>query len=374
MIDVDKNRNKVEEILLNKSKEKGFLSEDDIVNTCIDFDLDIIEIDRLCEKLLNQKTIITEDFSNTSKDKDELVDRSQLDYEGILNSISEEYPKCKDIIDVIRNIIPPQPREWQTLIGEAQSGNVYARKRIVEMYLRTVMKHAYNYSKDNYCEFEDAFQNGVLGLIDAIDKYDNTSPDAFPSYFPLWVRQHMQRYGEIKGTVLRYPVHYKDKLMNVVNRACEVLENDKFEEAVELIKDEYAILTDEIHIEHLYPYIDLLEKKEYADVEFENINSEENYNTINNKFDDVNLVEEDMCLEIISSKEMKRSINKALEKLKDREKGIIEMRYGLIDGNEHTLEEVGNMLGVTRERIRQIESKALKKIAKLDKGLKDFLK
>ena len=90
-------------------------------------------------------------------------------------------------------ILPPQSKEWQTIIGEAKNSNVYAKDSIVKMYFRTVMKQSYYYSKGNYCDFEEAFQNGVIGLMNVIEKYDVTSSELFPSYFLLWVRQNMQR-------------------------------------------------------------------------------------------------------------------------------------------------------------------------------------
>ena len=81
------------------------------------------------------------------------------------------------------------------------------------------------------------FQNGVIGLINAIEKYDVTSPDLFPSYFPLWVRQYMQRLGTIRGTILRYPAHYRDQLNIIVSDASSIIEDDNFEEAVSLVTD-----------------------------------------------------------------------------------------------------------------------------------------
>jgi RNA polymerase primary sigma factor len=239
--------------------------------------------------------------------------------------------------------------EWQTIISEAKSGNDYARDRLVLMYLRTVMKQAYYYSKDNYCDFEEAFQNGVIGLMTAIDKYDVTSPDLFSSYFPLWVRQYMQREGTIKGTIMRYPAHYRDQLNIIVSDACSIIEEDNFEDAVGLVSKKARLqsgLSDEEINKYILPYLEIPDELEAEDK-----------------------------IEEFMQSTMKEIVADILDNLKDRERKVLELRYGFKDNQEHTLEEVGNIFHVTRERIRQIETKALRKInaSKRVAFLKDYL-
>lgn len=327
----------IEKLLQIEYEKKGFLLEDDIIDICIEHDLDLVEIDSLCDKLLHQKMIVKDtETKKDSNDNESYVDRSHLDYDALLGKIKVEYPNCAAIIDVISDILPPQSKEWQTIIVEAKNGNSYAKDRMVKMYLRTVMKQAYYFSKDNYCDFEEAFQNGVIGLMNAIEKYDVTSPDLFPSYFPLWVRQYMQRDGTIKGTILRYPAHYRDQLNIVVSDACKVMEDDNFEEAVGLVTEKAIIhsgLTDDEIYKYILPYVSMPEELEAED-------------------DISNMMQG-------TEKEL---IERVLEPLSDRERLVLRLRYGLVDDQEHTLEEVGNILYVTRERVRQIEAKAFRKI------------
>lgn len=327
----------IEKLLQIEYEKKGFLLEDDIIDICIEHDLDLVEIDSLCDKLLHQKMIVKDtETKKDSNDNESYVDRSHLDYDALLGKIKMEYPNCAPIIDVISDILPPQSKEWQTIIVEAKNGNSYAKDRMVKMYLRTVMKQAYFFSKDNYCDFEEAFQNGVIGLMNAIEKYDVTSPDLFPSYFPLWVRQYMQRDCTIRGTILRYPAHYKDQLNIVVSDVCKVMEDDNFEEAVGLVTEKAIIhsgLTDEEIYKYILPYVEIPE----------------------------DLETEDYISDMVQST-MKELIEKVLEPLSDRERLVLRLRYGLVDNQERTLEEVGNILYVTRERVRQIEAKALRKI------------
>jgi len=327
----------IEKLLQIEYEKKGFLLEDDIIDACIEHDLDLVEIDSLCDKLLHQKMIVKDtETKKDSSNNESYVDRSYLDYDALLEKIKLEYPNCAVIIDAISDILPPQSKEWKTIINEAKNGNAYAKERMVKMYLRTVMKQAYYYSKDNYCDFEEAFQNGVIGLITAIEKYDITSPGLFPSYFPLWVRQYMQREGTVRGTILRYPAHYRDQLNIIVSDVSGIIEDDNFEEAVGLVTDKAKLqsgLTDEEISMYVLPYLEIPEDLEAEDM--------------------MPVVEQDIINNMAKN---------ALDLLRDRERLVIELRYGLSDNQERTLEEVGNILNVTRERVRQIESKALGKL------------
>lgn len=327
----------VERILQTEYEKKGFLLEDDIIDICIEHDLDLVEIDNLCDKLLHQKMIVKDaEIKKDVNDTESYVDRSHLDYDALLGKIKYEYPNCAAIIDEILDILPPQSKEWQTIITEAKNGNSYAKDRMVKMYLRTVMKQAYYYSKDNYCDFEEAFQNGVIGLINAIDKYDVTSPDLFPSYLSLWVRQFMQREGTIRGTILRYPAHYRDQLNIIVSDVSSIIEDDDFEEAVSLVTDKEKLrsgLSDEEIMKYILPYLEVPDDLEAEDY-----------------------------IEAMLQSTMQEHVESALGTLSYRERYVLELRYGLVDNQERTLEEVGGMLNVTRERVRQIEAKALRKL------------
>lgn len=340
----------VERILQTEYEKKGFLLEDDIIDICIEHDLDLVELDSLCDKLLHQKMIVKDaETKKNINDMESYVDRSHLDYDELLGKIKREYPNCAVIIDGILDILPPQSKEWQTIINEAKNGNNYAKDRMIKMYLRTVMKQAYYYSKDNYCDFEEAFHNGVIGLINAIEKYDVTSPDLFPSYFPLWVRQYMQREGTIRGTILRYPAHYREQLNIIVSDASSIIENDNFEEAVSLVTDETKVqsgLSNEEIIKYILPYVEVPDDLKAED-----------------------------SIEIVLQSTMKEQVEGLLDILNEKECIVLELRYGLSDNRERTLEEVGGILNLTRERVRQIESKALRKLRQTSQNrkLKDYL-
>ena len=325
----------VERKLFAQYQVKGILLEDEIINICIDEDLDLTEIDRVCGRLISKGVIIGNKEFNKVSSSDNIIDKSQIDYGILQENIATEYPSMKTLIEYTSQILPPQTKEWRSLIVPAQQGNIYARERIVLMYLRTVLKQAYNFAKLYSCDLEEVFQWGVIGLITAIDKYDVSSSDTFVSYFPLWVRQTMQREASFNNVLFYFPAHFKEKLFPVMEciQAYDCGEND-------IVMDEIrcSIVSNEEELKKillcLSPPIELKEETAEIDVWEEYIRSH--------------------CCSTV--------INKLFAQLKERELDIIMTRYGFIDGEEKTLEEVGAKFRVTRERIRQIELKAIKKM------------
>lgn len=146
----------------------------------------------------------------------------------------------------------------------------------------------------------------------------------------------MQRESTIRGTILRYPAHYRDQLNVIVSEARCLVEDDNFEEAVNMVSDKVKIqsgLTDEEITKYILPYVEIPD-----DIETED--------EIENMLQDT----------------MKDWVVDLLGMLTDRERLVLKLRYGIGDNQERTLEEVGILLNVTRERIRQIESKAMRKL------------
>lgn len=359
----DKNKfASVEDILVQRHHERGYILEDEVVDCCVDHDLDLAEIDVVCDRLLKRNIIFKDTASNIIETKEDTVyDRSKLDYDEVLSQIEREYPSCENLIEQIRSTLPPQHKEWQSLIGEAKNDNKYARERLLMMYLRTIIKRAYDFSKKYCCDFEDAFQNAVIGFFSAIDNYDVSSPDNFSQYFQWWIRKSMWRECVIRGTIMRYPVHYNDIILPIIGEVYnsfyspnEVLrleqqiidEYDKkgdyagiYNALYQMFKDcyldEYSHLAKgEINYNHLLPWIEI--------------------------FDDFEPIDD--CEELVIRHETDMVLREVLETLTERERKVIIERYGLDDGAGKTLEEVGQIFGVTRERIRQVEAKALRKL------------
>ena len=309
--------------IINKN---GQLTEDEIIDLCIDYDLDIVDIDYVCEKILNTGIRI----EDNDEDND-IYDRSHVDYDIFFTTFLSEYPSWTNYIEQIRQIKPPQHKEWYKLIKEAQQGDEKSRERLILMYIRTAIKQAYDFSKTFYVDFEEAYSYAVMGLILAVDKYDITSPSSFGYYYPLWMRNQMQRFCEVKHSLFRLPAHYKDGLFSFVSSISRYIENDDIENTLNLIDEEDSNYS---YLKYLYPFVEIPEEYEM-------------------EFDE----EEDF-----DNKELREILEEAMTILTEKERKVLQMRYGLDDGREKTLEEVGEYFSVTRERIRQIEAKALRKL------------
>lgn len=330
----------VEKVVIKKIESNGYVSEDEIVDVCIDNDLDLTEIDVVCGRLITRGIIIRD--ANDVSSGDNFVDRSQIDYDKLLDKVAYESPLMTNLINDIKNIKPPQPREWQTLITSAQYGNEFAIERIVLMYLRTVLNIAYNFSSSHNCDLEEAFQYGVMGLLKAIEKFDVTSADSFGWYFPMWCRQNMWRFCNIENTIYYFPAHYKEKLYQMIALIEEYRESDNetVEELLKFVNDEELLElvsnTNELNemLLNLLPALELSE-----DIQAEK--------DIDKHIGEI--YRHQVILDL-------------LEILKDREREVINLRYGLNNGKIMTLEEVGAVYNLTRERIRQIEIKSLDKM------------
>lgn len=344
--------NEVVEGLLKRFQEKQYLTEDEVTDFCIDHDLDLLQIDEVCNQLFSRNILLTDKNEASIKDREleDYVDNSHIDYDAFFDKVICEYPNMAHFVEEVRKIPPPQMREWQVLMTQVRNGNNYARERLILMYSRTIMKNAYDFSCVNHTDFEDSFQDGLVGLITAIEKYDITRPETFVSYFPMWGWQTMSRYAFFSGTAVTYPIHVKDKIYKIFARTRELLgdlELDKvdeyysWEELFGMTEDEYAVYC-------MFPYIEL---------------TEENALVLESSYTN------------IESLELKSIIREILSNLSEKERKVLELRFGLIDGVNQTLEEVGVEFGVTRERIRQIEARALRKLQNNRKlrSLREFI-
>jgi len=337
--------------LYSEYQINGYISENHVLDSLIGHKLPLDEIDAALETLLAMGVIIRDD----SVDVDDIIyDRSQIDYELVFKEVIEIDVSLTLLINEIRDIKPPQHREWQNLMLAAKNGNVYARERIILMYMRVAVNIALWYYKKLNIPLADAIQNGCLGLIMAFEKFDLGRQDSFSQYAPFWIRQYITRYANPPNSLFYYPVHMKEKLFSVLDivddHDCDICGNfltcpnllneiaDKLycniEEAIELLW-------------HLTP-IDSLERM---------LDDEENSLSDNNEF------AKNMSDEYFE-KELRIAIANILEILTPVEKGVIIKRFGLFGNVVHTLEEVGNKLGVTRERVRQIEAKSLRQLRK----------
>ena len=329
--------------LFSQYKRKGFLSENEITDCCVSNNLDFFETDEVMQFLIDKKVLFSEKKGEIIYEEEDIYDKAQIDYDEFFDKVLAEYPNFKIIVEHIKSIKPPQHREWKTLIQEAHDGNVYAFNRMTEMYLRGVLRISYNFAKENYCDFEDAFQNGVIGLIQAIRNFDVSSFKPFYSYFPLYVLSELQRTWILKNTVIDLPANIRQELLDMLKQL------KKGQPSVELNKSHSTLpynLQDKLNLyksnnkKFLLPY--------------------ENLSILKSSNDFYNLL----------FAELKNQINIALSKFqKNRE--ILEACFGLNNKEEKTLRTIATTYGVSHERIRQIKKICLTKLQE-DNALKAF--
>ena len=338
--------------LFSQYRNKGFLSENEITDYCISNNLDFFETDEVMQFLIDKKVLFSDKRTEIICEEEDIYDKAQIDYDDFFNTVLAEYPNFKIIVAHIKSIKPPQHREWKNLIQEAQNGNIYAFNRMTEMYLRGVLRISYNFAKENYCDFEDSFQNGTVGLIRAIKSFDVTSPNSFAGYYSLSVLSEMQRKYKVKNSFFDLPAHFSQKTFELLGIISKYLAKGRTpEESMEIISDDFCSEINQILRMYFLPYIDL------DNISYENFAFDAH-------------IEDDAIYELL-----KEQLNEVLHTLPDREREVLEMRFGLNGLKQMTLEEIGKYYSVSRERIRQIESKALRRLRHPHRasGLRDYI-
>lgn len=317
--------------LFSQYKRNGFLSENEITDYCVGNNLDFFETDEVMQFLIDKKVLFSEEKGEIIYEEEDIYDKAQIDYDDFFDKVLAEYPNFKIIVEHIKNIKPPQHREWKNLIQEAQGGNVYAFNRMTEMYLRGVLRISYNFAKENYCDFEDAFQNGVIGLIQAIRTFDVSSFRPFYSYFPLHVLSELQKTWIFKNTVIDLPANIKQKCLDMLKQLKKDLP------AIELNKNLSTLSNDLQNASNFYKndiIKFLLPYKKASKLKSSDIF----YN--------------------LWFAELKNQIDQILSK-QVQKKEILEASFGLNNREEKTLRSIATTEGVSHERIRQYKKKYL---------------
>lgn len=368
------NYNECLNVLLVEAQTNGYLTFDKIMNCAEQYELSIVELDKLNEAINLRDIIIYETEPSDDDNLDELEDYSRVDYDAIFNEIVSLSNEMKYIIDIVRELPPPQYKEISDLVIQNFNGNSYARDRLILLHLRVVMKIALSMTKQYNLDITEAVSSGITGLIVATDKFDPYGFSAFQSYASLWVQQHIQRECNPIWFEFYFPAHFKTNMLKIYedynnkynfqlcgfNKKDMIYFSEEMSEKYDLSADKIMLSLKMINIQMFNKYsMELVfefifKYNEWFDIEDKDIVSPEEY----------------------TNKELlRRNVVEVLNSLTEREEKVIQLRYGLDGGENRTLEEVGDIFNVTRERIRQIEAKALRKLRhpSRSKKLKDFL-
>ena len=345
--------------LIEMGKAKGKLTTKEINDALEELDFDVEQVDKLYDTFENNNIEIVEDFAAevaaaTEKDSDL---ESVLYAEGI--SIDDP---VKVYLKEIGRVPLLSADEEIDLAVRMSQGDEIARKRLSEANLRLVVSIAKRYVGRGM-QFLDLIQEGNLGLIKAVEKFDHTKGFKFSTYATWWIRQAITRAIADQARTIRIPVHMVETINKVIRVSRQLLQELGHDPSPEEIADEMAMPVDKVR--------EIL-KIAQEPVSLETPIGEEEDSHLGDFIPDEGASEPS---EAASFTLLKEQLVDVLGTLTPREEKVLKLRFGIEDGRTRTLEEVGKEFNVTRERIRQIEAKALRKLRhpSRSKKLKDFL-
>ena len=253
--------------------------------------------------------------------------------------------------------------EEKELAKKVMEGDEYAKKKLCESNLRLVVSVAKKYVGKTSMSFLDLIQEGNMGLLRAVDKFDYTKGFKFSTYATWWIRQAITRAMADQSRTIRIPVHMVETINKYVKISRVLMQKLGREPTIEEIAKEMGLTVEKVME---------IQKTAQDPISLETPMGEED----DGKMADV--IEDESAkspIEYTTQTLLREQLLAVIDTLTPREQEVIRQRYGLLDGKQKTLEEVGKEFSVTRERIRQIEAKALKKLKNPNRSKKliDFV-
>ncbi|HQA98675.1 MAG TPA: RNA polymerase sigma factor RpoD [Candidatus Dojkabacteria bacterium] len=343
------NKKKAIDLLVKKGKDQGFLTQEDLLDIFPTIEDNIELLDNIFEILQeNDIEVLEPDDTIAPQEQEELTLEKKI---KILKSIQSTLST-----DAIRSYlyeigrIPLLTGEEEVILAKRiENGDEEATQLLITANLRLVVSIAKKYSKSNL-ELLDLIQEGNIGLMRAVEKFDYTKGFKFSTYATWWIRQAITRAIADQARTIRVPVHMIETI-NKYNKINNMLATKLGRPATD---EEIA---KEMDIE--VTKITEIKKINQNPTSLSTPIGEEKDSKLQDVIpDDRSQSPEDYA----TGEYLKNQLHEILDSLQDRERRVLALRFGLEDGVSRTLEEVGKEFGVTRERIRQIEAKALKKL------------
>jgi len=349
--------------LIEKGKKRGILTYSEIMDTLQGVELTPEQIDDIYEKLASMGIEVVPEVPDLEPMDDAVIEPSAEE------DVDLSIPEGIAIDDPVRMYLKEigripllTPEEEIELAKRIEQGDEEAKRRLAEANLRLVVSIAKRYVGRGML-FLDLIQEGNLGLIKAVEKFDYRKGYKFSTYATWWIRQAITRAIADQARTIRIPVHMVETINKLIRVSRQLLQELGREPTPEEIAKEMGISEEKVRE---------IMKIAQEPVSLETPIGEEEDSHLGDFIEDQDAR---APAEEASYTLLREQLEEVLKTLTDREQKVLRLRFGLDDGRARTLEEVGQKFGVTRERIRQIEAKTLRKLRhpSRSKKLKDYL-
>jgi RNA polymerase primary sigma factor len=348
--------------LIKLGKKRGYLAQDEILDVFVEPEIYVELLDDFYDQLFKKNIDVFESVSEDQLEEDEDVLQQELDVLANLGNVGVSDPVRMYLKEIGR--IPLLTREEEIRLAQkVEAGSPKAKKDLIDANLRLVVSIAKKYIGRGMT-FLDLIQEGNKGLIRAVEKYDWTKGFKFSTYATWWIRQAITRSIADQARTIRIPVHMVETINKLMRTSRRLMQDLGREPTPEEIGEKM-----ELEPEKVRAILKISQNTTSLEMP---VGDGEDDSTLGDFIADD---KQASPYDSTSKQMLTENVEEVLKALSDREAKVLRMRFGLAGNRTMTLEEVGREFGVTRERIRQIEAKALRKLKHPSrrKKLQDFL-